>query len=136
MQVIISILSNSIDIFKPLKDRNNISNSIAFVYNQDNTLTQVDLDYALETNDDIEIRELILNFIKNQKDKPIYSDILKYIVHAGYNKDKANKIIQNGKNKYWKSTKIQQNNKLVFELLDNSDNQDKSQRGDIKNENK
>ena len=64
------------------------------------------------------------------------SDILKYIVHAGYNKDKANKIIQNGKNKYWKSTKIQQNNKLVFELLDNSDNQDKSQRGDIKNENK
>ena len=123
-------------IFKPLKDRNNISNSNAFVYNQDNTLTQVDLDYALETNDDIEIRELILNFIKNQKDKPIYSDILKYIVHAGYNKDKANKIIQNGKNKYWKSTKIQQNNKLVFELLDNSDNQDKSQRGDIKNENK
>ena len=122
--------------FKPLKDRNNISNSVAFVYNQDNTITQVDLDYALETNDDIEIRELILNFIKNQKDKPIYSDILKYIVHAGYNKDKANKIIQNGKNKYWKSTKIQQNNKLVFELLDNSDNQDKSQRGDIKNENK
>ena len=112
------------------------NNSIAFVYNQDNTLTQVDLDYALETNDDIEIRELILNFIKNQKDKPIYSDILKYIVHAGYNKDKANKIIQNGKNKYWKSTKIQQNNKLVFELLDNSDNQDKSQRGDIKYENK
>ena len=123
-------------IFTPLKDRNNISNSVAFVYNQDNTITQVDLDYALETNDDIEIRELILNFIKNQKDKPIYSDILKYIVHAGYNKDKANKIIQNGKNKYWKSTKIQQNNKLVFELLDNSDNQDKSQRGDIKNENK
>ena len=123
-------------IFIPLKDRNNISNSVAFVYNQDNTITQVDLDYALETNDDIEIRELILNFIKNQKDKPIYSDILKYIVHAGYNKDKANKIIQNGKNKYWKSTKIQQNNKLVFELLDNSDNQDKSQRGDIKNENK
>ena len=119
-----------------MKDLNNISNSVAFVYNQDNTITQVDLDYALETNDDIEIRELILNFIKNQKDKPIYSDILKYIVHAGYNKDKANKIIQNGKNKYWKSTKIQQNNKLVFELLDNSDNQDKSQRGDIKNENK
>ena len=48
-------------IFTPLKDRNNISNSVAFVYNQDNTITQVDLDYALETNDDIEIRELILN---------------------------------------------------------------------------
>ena len=53
-------------IFTPLKDRNNISNSVAFVYNQDNTITQVDLDYALETNDDIEIRELILKGNKQQ----------------------------------------------------------------------
>jgi replicative DNA helicase len=119
-------------IFMPIKDRNNISNYVAFTYNQDNTLTKVDIDYAMETKEDIEIRELIVNFIKNQKDKPIYSDILKYIVHFGYNKDKSNKIIQNGKNKYWKSTRIQQNNKLVFELLDNSDNQDKSFPGDLK----
>ena len=115
-------------IFHPLKDRNNISNYIAFTYNQDNTLTKVDIDYAMETKEDIEIRELIVNFIKNQKDKPIYSEILKYIVDSGgYNKDKVNRIIQRGKDKYWKATRIpKQNNKLVFELLDNQESQDNS----------
>ena len=88
-------------IFTPLKDRNNISNSVAFVYNQDNTITQVDLDYALETKEELEIRELIINFIRNEEDKPIYSDILKHLTNVGFNKDKVNKIIQNGKNKYY-----------------------------------
>ncbi|MFA7085833.1 MAG: DnaB-like helicase N-terminal domain-containing protein [Aliarcobacter sp.] len=117
-------------IFMPIKDRNNISNYIAFTYNQDNTLTRVDVDYALETKDELEIKELIINFITNEEDKPIYSDILKYLTNAGFNKDKANKIIQNGKNKYWKTTRItNQNNKLVFELLDSQDNSDKSKLG-------
>lgn len=117
-------------IFMPIKDRNNISNYIAFTYNQDNTLTKVDINYALETKEELEIRELIINFIINEKDKPIYSDILKYLTNAGFNKDKVNKIIQNGKNKYWKATRIaNQNNKLVFELLDSQDNSDKSKLG-------
>lgn len=117
-------------IFMPIKDRNNISNYIAFTYNQDNTLTKVDIDYALETKEELEIRELIINFITNEEDKPIYSDILKYLTNAGFNKDKANKIIQNGKNRYWKATRIaNQNNKLVFELLDSQDNSDKSKSG-------
>ncbi len=117
-------------IFMPIKDRNNISNYVAFTYNQDNTLSKVDVDYALETKEELEIRELIINFITNEKDKPIYSDILKYLTNAGVNKDKANKIIQNGKNKYWKATRIaNQNNKLVFELLDNKDNSDKFKLG-------
>ena len=114
-------------IFTPLKDRNNISNSVAFVYNQDNTITQVDLDYALETKEELEIRELIINFIINEEDKPIYSDILKHLTNVGFNKDKVNKIIQNGKNKYWKATRLtKENNKLIFELMDSEDNQDKS----------
>ena len=114
-------------IFTPLKDRNNISNSVAFVYNQDNTITQVDLDYALETKEELEIRELIINFIRNEEDKPIYSDILKHLTNVGFNKDKVNKIIQNGKNKYWKATRLtKENNKLIFELMDSEDNQDKS----------
>ena len=114
-------------IFIPLKDRNNISNSVAFVYNQDNTITQVDLDYALETKEELEIRELIINFIRNEEDKPIYSDILKHLTNVGFNKDKVNKIIQNGKNKYWKATRLtKENNKLIFELMDSEDNQDKS----------
>ena len=121
-------------IFIPLKDRNNISNYIAFTYNQDNTLTKVDIDYAMETKEDIEIRELIVNFIKNQKDKPIYSEILKYIVDSGgYNKDKVNRIIQRGKDKHWRASRVlRENNKLVFELIDSQDNQDKSIQGIIK----
>lgn len=117
-------------IFMPIKDRNNISNYIAFTYNQDNTLTSVDVDYALETKEELEIRELIINFITNEEDKPIYSDILKYLTNAGFNKDKANKIIQNGKNRYWKATRvIKENNKLVFELIVHQDESDKSLTG-------
>lgn len=121
-------------IFIPLKDRNNVSNCIAFEHNKDNTLTKVDVDYALETSEDFEIKEQIINFIKSEKDKPIYSDILKYIVDSGgYNKDKVNRIIQRGKDKYWRASRVlRENNKLVFELIDSQDNQDKLLVGDIK----
>lgn len=121
-------------IFIPLKDRNNVSNCIAFKYNKDNTLIKVDVDYALETSEDLEIKEQIINFIKSKKDKPIYSEILKYIVDSGgYNKDKVNRIIQRGKDKYWRASRVlRENNKLVFELIDSQDNQDKLLLGDIK----
>ncbi len=121
-------------IFIPIKDRNNVSNCIAFEHNKDNTLTKVDADYALETSEDLEIKEQIINFIKSEKDKPIYSDILKYIVDSGgYNKDKVNRIIQRGKDKYWRAIRVlRENNKLVFELIDSQDNQDKLLVGDIK----
>lgn len=121
-------------IFIPIKDRNNISNYVAFKYNQDNTLTKIDVDYAIETNEDLEIKEQIINFIKSKKDKPIYSEILKYIVDSGgYNKDKVNRIIQRGKDKHWRASRVlRENNKLVFELIDSQDNQDKLLLGDIK----
>ena len=86
----------------------------------------MDIDYAMETKEELEIRELIINFIRNEEDKPIYSDILKHLTNVGFNKDKVNKIIQNGKNKYWKATRLtKENNKLIFELMDSEDNQDK-----------
>ena len=119
-------------IFIPLKDRNNISNYIAFTYNQDNTLTEIDLDYALETSEDLEIKEIIIAYIKKHKDKPIYSEILKHLVDYGYNKDRVNKIIQNGKNVCWKVTSLTQNNKTIYSLIDREDNQDKSIQGIIK----
>ena len=119
-------------IFIPIKDRNNISNYVAFKYNQDNTLTKIDVDYAIETNEDAESKELILSFIKNHKDRPIYSEILKHLVDCGYNKDRINKIIQSGKNVYWKVTQLSQNNKTIYTLIDREDNQDKFIQGDIK----
>ncbi|MGJ0303357.1 AAA family ATPase [Aliarcobacter cryaerophilus] len=118
-------------IFNPLKDRNNISSRIAFQYNNDNTLTKVDYHYAIETNEDIEIREVIISFIAKHKDKPIYSEIVKYLEKSGYNKDKVNIIMQNGKNVYWKVTKLPQYNKTIYTLIDREDNQDKSIKGEI-----
>ncbi len=111
----------------PLKDRNNTSDFIAFKYHEDNTLTKVDVDFAIETNDELAIKEEIIRFIHSCKEKPIYSDILSNLIEAGYNKDKANKIIQVGKNKNWTATRIaKENNKLVFELIDKQDIEDKS----------
>lgn len=111
----------------PLKDRNNTSDFIAFKYHEDNTLTKVDVHYAIETNDELAIKEEIIRFIHSCKEKPIYSDILSNLIEAGYNKDKANKIIQVGKNKNWTATRIaKENNKLVFELIDKQDIEDKS----------
>ena len=73
-----------------------------------------------------------MSFIKNHKDRPIYSEILKHLVDCGYNKDRINKIIQSGKNVYWKVTQLSQNNKTIYTLIDREDNQDKSIQGSIK----
>ena len=113
----------------PLKDRDNSSSYLAFKYNSDNTLTQVDVDYALETNEELEIKEEIIRFLKSSSEKPTYSVLLNSLVDIGYNKDKSNKIIQVGKNKIWKATRIaKKNNRLEFELLDSQDKQDKSKK--------
>lgn len=114
-------------ILNPLKDRDNIGSHIAFKYNQDNTLSQTNIDYALETNEDIEIRKEILGIINSSKDKPSYTDIISSLIEIGFNKDKANIVLQNGKDKFWKATRIpKQNNKLAFEIIDNQDSQDNS----------
>lgn len=102
----------------PIKDRNSTSGYIAFKYNRDNTLTEIDIHYAMETNKDIEIRGEIINFLTSCSKKPNYSDILNALKDAGYSKDKANKVIQRGKDRYWKATRApRENNKLVFELI-------------------
>lgn len=112
-------------ILEPKKDRDSVAKPIAFTYNMDNTLTRVDIDWAKETNEELEIRNEIITLIGTNK--PNYSEILNTLVDAGYNKDKANKVIQNGKDKYWKATRVpRQNNKLVFELIENKDSQDNS----------
>jgi len=76
----------------------------------------VDIDYAMETKEELEIMELIINFIRNEEDKPIYSDILKHLTNVGFNKDKVNRIIQRGKDKHWRASRVlRENNKLVFD---------------------
>lgn len=125
----------------PIKDRNNTSDYVAFKYNQNNTLTELDIHYALETNEDIVIREEAIKFLSSCDKKPIASEFLEALMEAGFGKDKSNKVIQRGKNKYWKATRIaSENNKLLFELInsetvlnasDKSDRPDKSDKLDI-----
>ncbi|MFA5501895.1 MAG: AAA family ATPase [Sulfurovaceae bacterium] len=111
-----------------IKDRNHILNDVAFVYNSGNTLTKLDLQFACETNEDIEMRDVISNFITSCKqNRPTYTEIMKFMVENGYvNKDKVNRIIQMYKNKSWIAKKQKSmNNRDVFELIDSPDKSDK-----------
>ncbi|MFA6761080.1 MAG: AAA family ATPase [Sulfuricurvum sp.] len=107
-------------IFVPFKARVGDLQEIAFTYCSDtHTLTKVDIDWAKETEEHEVIRDEIIEFLKNQNEKPTYSQIMKYLIDQGYsNKDKTNEVIQSGKDKHWKATKIKEkNNRDFYELI-------------------
>ncbi|MBD3842814.1 MAG: hypothetical protein IE909_13200, partial [Campylobacterales bacterium] len=110
----------------PFKARVGELEEIAFTYCSDtHTLTKVDIDWAKETEEHEAMKSEIIEFLKNQNEKPTYSQIMKYLNEQGYtNKDKANAVIQSGKDKKWKVTKIKEkNNRDFYELIeiDNSE---------------
>jgi replicative DNA helicase len=108
-------------IFTPFKNRIGDIEEIAFVYKEENhSLSQVEVEWAKETQLDEVIRDEIIDFIKTSHQKPIYSQIMKHMQELGFtNKDKVNAMIQAGKNKYWKTTKIPEKNfKDVYELME------------------
>lgn len=116
-------------ILSVIKDRNHMLRDVAFLYRDNNTLDKIELSFACETNEDVEMKDAIIDFIKScMQNKPNYSDIMRHMSENGYtNKDKVNRIIQMHKNKFWVCKKIKErNNRDVFELLDSSDKQDKS----------
>lgn len=112
-------------IFTPFKARVGDLQEIAFTYCSDtHTLTKVHTDWAKETEEHEAIKNEIIEFLKNQNEKPSYSQIMKYLIDQGYsNKDKNNEVIQSGKDKHWKATKTKENNRDFYELIgiDNSE---------------
>ena len=88
-------------ILKPFKARTGDLHELAFKYLDNHTLLKLDLDFAKETNEEVEIRNDIIDFISNSKNEPSYSDILNYLMNNGYPKMKSNDVIKNGKNKFW-----------------------------------
>lgn len=135
------ILKNNKDkkafIFIPIKMRSGDLKEIAFTYCEySHTLNQIDLDTAKETNEDIEIRNEIIDFISNSRIEPSYSQILNYLMENGYPKMKSNDVIKIGRDKFWYSKKLKQFNKTVFSIkkesltteysMDKLDNLDKS----------
>jgi replicative DNA helicase len=117
------ILKNNKDkkafIFVPIKIRSGNLKEMAFTYCENNhTLNHIDLDIAKETNEELEIRNEIIDFISNSRTEPNYSEILNYLMNSGYPKMKSNDILKDGKNKFWGSKKLKQFNKTVFFLID------------------
>lgn len=104
-------------ILKPFKARTGDLHELAFKYLDNHTLLKLDLDFAKETSEEVEIRNEIIDFISNSKNEPSYSDILNYLMNNGYPKMKSNDVIKNGKNKFWDTIKLRQFNKTIFFLI-------------------
>lgn len=117
------ILKNNKDkkafIFIPIKMRSGDLKEMAFTYCEySHTLNQIDLDIAKETNEELEIRNEIIDFISNSKEEPNYSEILNHLMNNGYPKMKSTDVLKNGKDKFWESKKLKQFNKTIFLLID------------------
>jgi len=105
-------------IFVPFKARVGDLQEIAFTYCLDtHTLTKVDTDWAKQTQEDEEIKDEIIEFLKNQNEKPNYSQVMQHLQKEGYSRNKANLALQSGKDKHWKEEKLTQNNKSIYSLI-------------------
>ncbi|MDP3266269.1 MAG: AAA family ATPase [Sulfuricurvum sp.] len=103
------------------KNRVGQTQDTAFTYHpKSHSLRKVELMWAKELFTDEAIRLEIQDYLKSCKEPPCYSQIFKHVCESGLCKDnnKINKVIQNGKERYWIAKKIrEQNNKDVFELM-------------------
>ena len=104
-------------IFKNFKARTGTLKDIAFKYNSNHTLKEVDFIEANETEEIKEISEVIIEFLESQSQKPSYSQIMQHLQKQGYSRNKSNQALQNGKNRYWNEEKLKQNNKSVYSLI-------------------
>ncbi|MDD3476678.1 MAG: AAA family ATPase, partial [Sulfurimonas sp.] len=116
-------------ILTPHKERVGALCEVAYIFEKSkNEITECELFYAKETQEDEEIRNCIYEFIKNHASKPTYSEILKHCTqNNGYSKNKVNAVIQAARQHYWKAIKEKENhNRDVYILLDRSDKLDSS----------
>jgi replicative DNA helicase len=113
-------------ILKPFKARTGDLHELAFKYLDNHTLIKLDLDFAKETNEEVEIRDDIIDFISNARDEVTYSEILNHLMSNGYPKMKSNDILKAGKDKFWGSKKIKQYNKTIFFLIEQTNNFNKA----------
>jgi replicative DNA helicase len=105
-------------IFKPFKARVGELEEIAFEYiANSHSLKKLDINDAIETEEDEEIRNEIISYIKGLEHKPNYSEIMVHLLKNQYSKNKSNAVLQRGKGKYWIETKLQTNNKSIYSLV-------------------
>ena len=114
-------------VFKNFKAQTGELQNIAFTYNSNNhTLNQVDFLEASETQEIVEMTEVITNFLQTQTQKPSYTQIMQHLQKQNYSRNKANKALRAGKNRYWKEEKLTQNNKSVYFLISLKSKNDKN----------
>jgi replicative DNA helicase len=104
-------------IFNPIKNRVGELEELAFTYHQEtHTLSKVDLFNAKETKEDEEIRDEIIEYIKKDKSAN-YSKLSSHCMSLGYSKNRVNKVIQDGKGRYWNESKSKENNRSSYTLI-------------------
>ena len=109
-------------IFKNFKARTGNLADIAFHYEDSHTLTEIDFVEASETQEIVEINEVVIEFLEKQSQKPSFSQIMKHLQQQGYSRNKSNQALQNGKGRYWHEEKLTQNNKSVYSLISQKPN--------------
>lgn len=120
-------------IFKPFKNRVGNLKEKAFNYlTEKSILVELDLFTAKETAYDEEVRIEIIAYLEGCEAPPNASQIKKHLAsECGYtNNDKVHFILQAGKERFWRATKVKEKNNMdLYELLtqtsiDKSDNSD------------
>jgi len=96
--------------------------NIAFEYDDNHTVNQVNFLEAAETQEMVEINEEIIDFLEKQTEKPTYTKIMQHLQKQGFSRNKANQALQAGKNRYWIEEKLIQNNKSVYSLITQKNN--------------
>jgi len=112
-------------LFKEFKKRVGDIRDIAFeIDKRSGNLITIDFNEASETEEYQHIRNEVVDFIGNNL-KCTYSEILKHVTYIGYTKDRVNKVIQEGKAKYWQAVKNKtKQNRDEYVLISYSDNKD------------
>jgi replicative DNA helicase len=106
-------------IFIPIKNRVGELREIAFIYIAESfQLEEVNTASAKETETDENIRNKIMEYLRNSSYQPTYSQIMKELAEEGHtNKDKVNAVLQQGKGRYWQVTKLKENNKDLYKII-------------------
>lgn len=123
-------------IFTPFKSRIGDLKPIAFKYIANlHKLEEVELNLAQDTEDKEVIRNEIIAYLISCESPPNATSIKKHLAtECGYtNNDKVNIVLQAGKGRFWKATKLKEKHNMdIFELIpkihtDNSDMSDMPQ---------
>ena len=107
-------------IFKPFKARVGDLHAMAFKYNDNHTLTLLDFSTAIITEEDEEIKDEIINYLKENAQDPekrAYTRIWMSIQKFGFSKNKIQNVLKIFEDKHWTAIKQAQNNRTVYTVI-------------------